>query len=71
MKPDELYPIIESCSPGPYMELFARFKRKGWSHWGNEAAMNGEQIKMHPMYRGNGLHNGQTRQRSMETLLYA
>lgn len=56
MKPDELYPIIESCSPGPYMELFARFNRKGWSHWGNEAALNGEQIKMHPMYRGNGLH---------------
>jgi N6-adenosine-specific RNA methylase IME4 len=35
-KPDELYDIIESCSPGPYLELFARGKRKGWSQWGNE-----------------------------------
>lgn len=35
-KPDEIYEIIESCSPGPYLELFARHKRAGWSHWGNE-----------------------------------
>ncbi len=35
-KPDELYPIIEKCSPGPYLELFARYKRKGWEQWGNE-----------------------------------
>lgn len=35
-KPDELYEIIEKCSPGPYLELFARGKRKGWDQWGNE-----------------------------------
>jgi MT-A70 family protein len=35
-KPDELYEIIESCSPGPYLELFARHRRDGWTHWGNE-----------------------------------
>lgn len=35
-KPDEIYDIIEDCSPGPYLELFARFPRKGWSQWGNE-----------------------------------
>ena len=29
-KPDELYDIIEACSPGPYLELFARHNRKGW-----------------------------------------
>jgi N6-adenosine-specific RNA methylase IME4 len=34
-KPDELYPIIEACSPGPYLELFARHKREGWKQWGN------------------------------------
>src|SRR5215510_3924228 len=33
-KPDELYDIIESCSPGPYLELFARGTRKGWDTWG-------------------------------------
>ncbi len=35
-KPDELYSIIEDCSPGPYLELFARFSRDGWDQWGNE-----------------------------------
>ncbi|HEY7492013.1 MAG TPA: MT-A70 family methyltransferase [Candidatus Tectomicrobia bacterium] len=35
-KPDELYAIIEQCSPGPYLELFARQARPGWRQWGNE-----------------------------------
>lgn len=35
-KPDELYDIIEQCSPGPYLELFARHSREGWAQWGNE-----------------------------------
>lgn len=36
-KPDEQYPLIESCSPGPYLELFARGLRPGWDCWGNQA----------------------------------
>jgi N6-adenosine-specific RNA methylase IME4 len=35
-KPDELYDIIEACSPGPYLELFARGIRPGWDQWGNQ-----------------------------------
>lgn len=35
-KPDEFYDIIERCSPGPYLELFARHPRPKWSQWGNE-----------------------------------
>jgi N6-adenosine-specific RNA methylase IME4 len=35
-KPDELYDIIESCSPALYLELFARGERDGWQQWGNE-----------------------------------
>ncbi len=35
-KPDELYEIIEACSAGPYLELFARGKRQGWDQWGNQ-----------------------------------
>ena len=35
-KPDELYDVIESCSPGPYLELFARHRREGWTQWGDE-----------------------------------
>jgi len=36
-KPDEAYDIIESCSPGPYLELFARYPKAGWTVWGDEA----------------------------------
>ena len=36
-KPDELYTIIEACSPGPRIELFARGVRPGWTVWGNQA----------------------------------
>jgi N6-adenosine-specific RNA methylase IME4 len=35
-KPDEMYDIIEACSPRPYLELFARERRKGWTQWGDE-----------------------------------
>lgn len=37
-KPDELYPLIEACSPGPYLEMFARTSRPGWASWGDEVA---------------------------------
>jgi N6-adenosine-specific RNA methylase IME4 len=36
-KPHEQYEIIEACSSGPYLELFARGVRRGWSTWGNQA----------------------------------
>lgn len=36
-KPDELYPIIEACSPGPYLEMFARYLRPRWVAFGDEA----------------------------------
>lgn len=36
-KPDEQYPLIEACSSGPFLEMFARGPRKGWSVWGNQS----------------------------------
>jgi len=36
-KPDEQYEIIEACSWGPYLELFGRGIREGWTVWGNQA----------------------------------
>ncbi len=36
-KPDEQYAIVEACSAGPYLELFARGSREGWLNWGNQA----------------------------------
>ncbi len=35
-KPEEVYAIIERCSPGPYLELFARRRQPGWDTWGKE-----------------------------------
>lgn len=36
-KPDEQYQLIESCSWGPFLEMFARGNRPGWYCWGNQA----------------------------------
>ncbi|MBI2605567.1 MAG: S-adenosylmethionine-binding protein [Deltaproteobacteria bacterium] len=38
-KPDELYDLVEACSNGPFLELFARGTRPGWSGWGNQAEL--------------------------------
>lgn len=35
-KPERMYELIEKVSPGPYVELFARRRREGWSAWGNQ-----------------------------------
>lgn len=43
-KPDELYEIIETCSWGPYLEIFARTRREGWTVWGNEAPEKADQF---------------------------
>jgi N6-adenosine-specific RNA methylase IME4 len=37
-KPEEQYAIIQRCSLGPYLELFARRRQAGWDVWGNEVA---------------------------------
>jgi N6-adenosine-specific RNA methylase IME4 len=39
-KPEELYGLIERCSPGPYLELFARHSRESWTSWGNEVGIS-------------------------------
>lgn len=48
-KPDEQYPLIESCSPGPFLEMFARYPQPGWTAWGAESspetAPRGRQFK--------------------------
>jgi N6-adenosine-specific RNA methylase IME4 len=69
-KPDELYNIIEACSPGPYLELFARFQQQGWDQWGNEDvemnsfhglskryANNDKQLKFFESKKGYGTKN--------------
>lgn len=41
-KPDEFVSLIQACSPGPYLELFARGSREGWDMWGNQATADYE-----------------------------
>jgi len=36
-KPEAFYKLVETCSPGPWLEMFARGQRKGWTSWGAEA----------------------------------
>ena len=36
VKPNLFYHLIKEQSPGPYLELFARRPRAGWSQWGNQ-----------------------------------
>lgn len=45
-KPEEQYPIIEQCSSGPYLEMFARHERKDWTQWGNEVPEPPEQLHL-------------------------
>ncbi len=35
-KPDGFYDLVESCSPGPYLDVFSRRERDGWVCWGGE-----------------------------------
>ncbi len=42
-KPDELYEVIEACSPEPRLELFARHRRVGWTQWGDGLAPSGSE----------------------------
>jgi len=58
-KPNQLYSIIEACSPGPYLELFARERRPGWVAWGDEVD---SYLPHRPIRRG---YNGRPAQRSL------
>jgi N6-adenosine-specific RNA methylase IME4 len=52
-KPDEQYPLIESASPGPYLEMFARHPQSGWFAWGDEADATVEpRGQVHRGYQG-------------------
>jgi N6-adenosine-specific RNA methylase IME4 len=51
-KPDEQYPLIEACSGGPRIELFARGIRPGWASWGNQA-----EDDYHPTWPTYGNHS--------------
>lgn len=51
-KPDEQYALIEECSPGPYLEMFARYPRPGWDVWGDESHDEQPRGQTHRGYAG-------------------
>lgn len=57
-KPDEIFDIIERCSSGPYLELFARETRENWMLWGNQA--NEEYEPDWPTYKNNSMVSDQS-----------
>ncbi len=55
-KPDEQYDLIEACSPGPHLEMFARKAHPGWTAWGDESGTNSSpRGKVHKGYVGGAI----------------
>jgi len=51
-KPDAMYDLIEKCSPGPFLELFARERVEGWTQWGDELDTYELNRPLFPAYYG-------------------
>jgi N6-adenosine-specific RNA methylase IME4 len=51
-KPEQVYQLIEECSPGPYLELFARQRRPGWEQWGDQVDSYADTMPVYPGYFG-------------------
>ena len=59
-KPDAQYDLIESCSPGPYLELFARGTREGWHTWGDQSKQYAPDWKTYANHsQSHAIANGQ------------
>lgn len=65
-KPAEVYEIIEACSPGPRLELFARQRRDGWTSWGDQADTYKANRPLIPTYNGHTLNGGKAKRRKSE-----
>jgi N6-adenosine-specific RNA methylase IME4 len=57
-KPLEAYQLIEECSPGPFLELFARERVAGWTQWGDQVDSYEKNRPHYPAYHGNERKNG-------------
>jgi N6-adenosine-specific RNA methylase IME4 len=51
-KPECIYELIQDCSPGPYLELFARQRIAGWTQWGDQVDSYEETKPIHKGYNG-------------------
>jgi len=57
-KPEISYEIIQQCSPGPYLELFARERVSGWTQWGDLVDSYEKTRPQYAMYNGWASHPG-------------
>jgi N6-adenosine-specific RNA methylase IME4 len=64
-KPDEIYDVIRRCSPGPYLEMFARQRVKGWSQWGDEVDTYERTRPVYKAYNGSARRKGTSPARSI------
>lgn len=51
-KPAQVHKIIRACSPGPFLELFARERVEGWASWGDQVDSYVENRPLYPAYNG-------------------
>lgn len=63
-KPDEFFDIVENCSWGPRLEMFARGSRIGWSTWGDQAE---EYAPSWPTYANHSAAGGAIEQRAFNS----
>ena len=65
-KPEAAYEVIEACSPGPCVELFARQRRAGWEQWGDQVDTYARTRPWFPSYNGSsaGVRTGEPHPRS-------
>lgn len=55
-KPDEQYELITRCSPGPYLEMFARHPHPNWTVWGDESSADlAPRGRVHKGYEGGAI----------------
>lgn len=66
-KPDAQYTLIESCSPGPYLELFARKRVPGWTCWGDQADTYEDNRPAVRGYNGHGTNGAPRATRPVST----
>ena len=48
--------MVEHVTAGPYLELFARRLRLGWTVWGNEVEANARAVRTDGPPRDSGTH---------------
>jgi N6-adenosine-specific RNA methylase IME4 len=56
-KPEAVYRLIEACSPGPYVELFARRRVPGWEAWGDQVDSYTRTRPHYPAYTGSTIES--------------